>query len=318
MSNLFIGIDTSCYTTSICVADCNCKIIYENRKVLTVKKGKRGLRQSEAHFQHIANLPYMITDMKKHIDINDVTAVSYTDQPRYKEGSYMPVFTAGKAFAQTISTLLDVELYSFSHQEGHIRSGLYNQEDLLEKNEPFLCVHISGGTSEILKVTQIENRYITEVIGGALDISMGKLIDRIGVAMEIDFPCGKHIDDLSKKTTLNRKDRLPISVNEGYYNLSGIETKLLRKIETNNYNKSEISILILDVITRTLGKSLDNITKKFKLNKVLIVGGVASNTYLRDNLVSEINSTSKLIFSSKEHSTDNACGIALLGKDKYK
>ena len=147
---------------------------------------------------------------------------------------------------------------------------------------------------------------------------MGKLVDRVGVAMGLEFPAGKSMDELNKLYD-GKINKTSISVKDGFFNLSGIETKLVNQIKSQSYDKAEISTILLDTITRTLGKSISQILKmNAELSKVLIVGGVASNTYLRDNLIKNINEDCKLFFADKYLATDNACGIALLGKDKYK
>jgi len=148
-----LSIDTSNYTTSVAAVDADGNIVADERQLLKVDQGERGLRQSQALFQHIVALPELIkkvTDIihKKNLRI---CAVAASDRPRPVEGSYMPVFLAGDGYARVISDTLGVPLYEFSHQDGHIMSGIRSCEgyDLLEKE--FISVHLSGGTTEILK-----------------------------------------------------------------------------------------------------------------------------------------------------------------------
>ena len=106
----YVGIDTSAYTTSLAVIDEDNNIVLDLRKILKVKEGKKGLRQQEAVFQHINNLPHLIEEMVEKIDINRIDTVSCSSKPRDLEGSYMPVFIAGKGQAYILSKILKTEL----------------------------------------------------------------------------------------------------------------------------------------------------------------------------------------------------------------
>ena len=94
-----LGLHTSNYTTSVAITDESHNIICDERKLLKVKQGERGLRQSDALFQHIKNLPDLIKSATKNIDSGSIAAVSCSVAPRPIEGSYMPVFMASKSFA---------------------------------------------------------------------------------------------------------------------------------------------------------------------------------------------------------------------------
>ena len=139
MCKYFLGIDTSNYTTSVALVDENGNIISDKRKLLEVKKGSRGLRQSDAFFQHINNLPKLLTEAVANIDKRDIEAVAVSDRPRNVEGSYMPVFLAGIRFAETICGLLDIPIYRFSHQEGHIKAIEFSNRI----SDKFICFHLS-------------------------------------------------------------------------------------------------------------------------------------------------------------------------------
>ena len=95
---MFAGIDTSNYTTSVAVFDG--EHIIQNKKLLTVKKGERGLRQSDALFQHTVNLPVLISKLKSEIGDADIEAFGVSNRPRNIEGSYMPCFLAGESAAE--------------------------------------------------------------------------------------------------------------------------------------------------------------------------------------------------------------------------
>jgi len=300
--SLYLGIDTSNYTTSIAL--CGDETV-NLRKIIEIEEGQRGIRQSDGVFVHIKELPNLFS--KLDIDMKRIKAVGVSTKPRCQENSYMPVFVAGESFAKVIAKTLDVPLYNFSHQDGHIMAGIKssNAYELLEDN--FYAVHLSGGTTEIVKCKFAGKSFNPQIVGGTKDISAGQLIDRIGVKMGIKFPCGKEIDRISRET--DKILKLNVSVADGYMNMSGIETKLLNLTETEN--NAVIARSALCFIADSLNKALSQI----KPSKVLFVGGVASNSILREKLSQ--NMAYKTYFASTELSSDNAVGIAELTKLCY-
>ena len=306
---IFLGFDTSNYTTSV-AASCGDKEI-NIRKLLDVKTGERGLRQSDAVFQHMKQLPFLFSELTDNIDIKDVKAIGVSTRPRSIEGSYMPVFLQGEGYAKVCAKSLDVPLYTYSHQDGHIMAGIKSAGcfDLLEK--PFISVHLSGGTCEILKTEYNGKNFDVEIIGGTKDISAGQLIDRVGVKLGLAFPCGKEMEKISKAT--DNFVKLPINAEEEYINFSGIETKALSLVGKEKDDELIRGLFI--AISKAIAKVLENASKKYKMNDVLLCGGVISNSiikeYLQENLKLNIN------FASKEYSCDNACGISILTKMQY-
>ena len=295
-----LGIDTSNYTTSVALFDGDThKMI---RKILDVKEGMRGIRQSDGVFIHNHELPQMIADITEGIKID---AVGVSTKPRNVEGSYMPVFTVGSGYAKAISAVLGVKCYEFSHQDGHIMAGVYSSSayELLDRS--FLSVHISGGTTEILNTQFNGLRFDNEIIGGTLDISAGQLIDRIGVKMGLKFPCGKELEQLA--LTTEKTIKLPSSVRNSYVNLSGIETKLLNLIDSRD---CVIARTVFNYIAEVLKKIIINAQETTGVKKILIAGGVASNSIIRKEL--ENNFSDDIFFASIELSRDNAVGIAAL------
>ncbi|WP_432665214.1 O-sialoglycoprotein endopeptidase [Wukongibacter baidiensis] len=314
MSKYLLGIDTSCYTTSIAVVDEESRLVLEKRKILEVKKGNRGLRQSEAIFQHMKNFPDLYEEVCGEIDTKKIIKVCCSSKPRNLEGSYMPVFLSGVSFGRTIASSLNVSFEEYSHQEGHIEAARWSS-DVVTKNE-FIAVHISGGTTEILKVEENENRYECEIIGGTKDISAGQLVDRIGVMMGLGFPAGKELDKISEKG-IEGKIKLPVSTKDTYINFSGVETFTKRLVEEGNKSMSDIAKALFACISRSLYNVIYESSSKYKINKILIAGGVASNGFLRDNLYRELNAKGISVhFGKPEFCTDNAVGTALLGIHK--
>ncbi len=295
-----LGIDTSNYTTSASIYDGENYVL--KRKILDVGEGKRGIRQSDGVFIHNRELPQIISDITAK---TDVTVIGVSTRPRCVEGSYMPVFTVGQGYAKAISSVSGINLYEFSHQDGHIMAGIHSCGEYSLLDSPFISVHLSGGTTEILASSYNGYNFENEIIGGTLDISAGQLIDRIGVNMGLKFPCGIELEKLAKTTSDSVK--LPISIKDSHFNLSGVETKLLNGIgEENNVVARSVLIYIKDILV----KSICNAIITTGIRNVLFVGGVASNEIIRDGLEKELDAN--VFFASKELSSDNAVGLAIL------
>lgn len=303
MSRLYLGIDTSNYTTSISIVDQNGNIIEDLRRLLKVKEGERGLRQQEALFQHLKNLPELFEELK--CDTNDIRAVGVSTRPRPEEGSYMPVFLAGEGFGRTIARMLQIPILRFSHQEGHGACALMGNDRL----EKALLLHVSGGTTELVELIDGAHGLETSIIGGTLDISLGQLIDRIGVRLGLSFPCGKEMDSLSKVGKLIKLD-IKFDTKDGWLNLSGLENKFINEIEKGSRPEDICFTLFLTsakVCEAFFNYSLSNGV----FEKAILVGGVAENSVIRASLKDKFP-TEFLSFAKPGLSTDNAVGIAWL------
>ena len=299
---MILGFDTSNYTTSAAVY--SSEGIVNEKIMLSVKNGERGLRQSDAVFQHTVNLPLVLD----RLSFNAVEAVGVSDKPRNAQGSYMPCFLAGVSIATAISKALNTPLYKTSHQTGHILAALYSCGRLDLINECFIAFHLSGGTTEALLVSPDENEIIkAEIVSKSLDLKAGQAIDRTGVMLGYDFPCGKALDGLSQKSDAIFKYK-PSMIN-GDCSLSGVENKV--KVMLDNGEKQEdIAKFVLTCVSETVLSMLDWINKKQGSLPVVFSGGVSSNSLLRDR----INSKYEAYFASPEFSLDNAAGVAIYAK----
>ncbi len=306
---IYLGFDTSNYTTSVAAATDDGEI--NIRRILTVKHGERGLRQSDAVFQHLKELPKLFNELSKEIDMKKVSAVGVSTKPRNAEGSYMPVFLAGEGYARVCADSLGIPLFEFSHQDGHIMAGIKSCGCYELMDKPFISVHLSGGTCEILLSKYENKKFLSDIIGGTKDISAGQLIDRVGVAMGLEFPCGKELEKLALKT--DKEIKLPVNTDKSYINFSGIETKTLSLIGKENDNELARGVFLS--IAKAMTKTLDYCVNEYHTDDILIVGGVVSNSIIKDYLVNNLNA--KLHFASVDYSTDNACGIALLTRQCF-
>ena len=129
---MVLGFDTSNYTTSIAVYD---GVQGQNSsRLLDVRPGELGLRQSDALFAHVKRLPELADALFASVEHGSIDAIGVSTRPRAVEGSYMPCFLAGVATAQTMASALGVPCYAFSHQQGHIAAALWSSKIVLSNN----------------------------------------------------------------------------------------------------------------------------------------------------------------------------------------
>lgn len=313
MTDCFVGFDTSNYTTSMAVCDRNGKILANWKLPLSVGEGQRGLRQSDAVFAHVRNLP-VLTSKFQHALANEAwrpIGVGVSVCPRNAEHSYMPCFLAGKAAAYAFAAADGLPVCECSHQNGHIMAALHssqNEERL--KQAPFFAFHVSGGTTEVLLVQPQQADFGVQLIGGTRDLNAGQLIDRVGVAMGLPFPCGKQMEELA--TCYQGKIyRHPVCVREGYGSLSGAENIALRL--WNETGKAEaVAAFVFDFICRTLLQMGEQAEEQYGKMPMLFAGGVMSNQWMRGRLAERWDAS----FAEAEFSSDNAAGICLLCRAK--
>lgn len=308
-NKVFLGIDTSNYTTSLAAVSCEGEIIANLKAPLPVKEGERGLRQSDAVFAHVKNLPSLFSQLGEITHGTKIAAVGYSYAPRDCEGSYMPCFLSGEAVAYAVAFSAGVPIYKFSHQAGHVRAAVHSSGMQTDVGDEFIAFHVSGGTTEVLHVKVIEHGYDIERLGGTCDISAGQAIDRIGVSLGMSFPCGRELEAAALEFSGKIK-RTGISVNGLNCNLSGLEN-IAKRMQDSGSAKEEIAAFTLDFITRTLVKLTDAAIEMFPHSEVLYSGGVMSNSIIKNTLYAEGR-----YFAEPLLSADNAAGTALLCRDR--
>ena len=307
---LSMGIDTSNYKTSLAVVDSTGEVLYNYQEFLEVKHGERGLRQSEAFFQHVQKLPEAVEGAFAAEGIRgNIGAISVSTRPRPVEGSYMPVFTAGHGYAKALAAAMNIELQEFSHQEGHIEA-IRHYSPLADKS-PLICFHFSGGTTEALLLD--EQGKIT-IVGGTKDIAYGQVLDRVGVALGYPFPCGQRLDEIALSSSGHRSIFSTVKVKDGYVNLSGIETQAQRALE--HYSQSELVEDLFEKLCGSVAEMTIQLSNKYGINDFIYAGGVSCSTYMRHYLSEHMYKDLNIVFGRHEMSADNAIGTALLGGRK--
>ena len=313
MKNYFLGVDTSNYTTSLSLV-CDGQVVSSVRRLLPVKEGEKGIRQSDAVFHHTKALPELSKELFSSVNMSDgkLCAVGVSSKPRDAEGSYMPCFLSGYSYASGIAHSHNIPMYTFSHQSGHIAAAIYSSGKDFSFFDPlpFISFHVSGGTTEALYTAFNGETYLCKIVGGTNDASCGQIIDRAGVSMGLAFPCGKALDALSQNST----KKLPVMVShkDGFFSMSGLQNKA-EKFLGDDESKEDIAMFIFSSISRAIEKSSTHLREVYGNLPILYAGGVMSNSVIR----SKLSALSNVYFASPELSCDNACGTALLAFRKH-
>ncbi len=308
---IFLGIDTSNYTTSCAFCDSDGNVLKNIKILLPVNEGARGLRQSDAVFAHIKNIPLIAEKIKTDTDSYEILAIGHSAYPRDCEGSYMPCFLVGEAVSELISALNKVDNFKFSHQAGHIQASIYSSGAKIN-DEDFIAFHVSGGTTEILHVTLEGNAFKIDLLGGSSDLHVGQAIDRIGVKMGLKFPCGPEMERLAKENT-KEIPSYKLSIKNLSCNISGIENLAYRLYDETN-DKALVCAFVLDFVYKNIEKLTINVRELYPNAKIIFAGGVMSNLIIQSRLKEAFE---EVYFAMPEFSSDNSAGIALLTRRKY-
>lgn len=308
--SLFLGIDTSNYTTSVALFNSESGKMLQKKQLLPVKQGQLGLRQSDAVFHHTQQLHTLVEEISKQADLSKISAVGVSNRPRPVDGSYMPCFTVGENTARIISAVIKKPLLTFSHQEGHIAAALFSadRDDLFDKE--FIAFHISGGTTEAVLAKGSTSSFAVTEIAKTLDLNAGQAVDRVGLMLGLKFPCGSQLEQLALKNTEVLKPRPTLKGADCC--LSGLENQC-KKMLDNGEAKEKISAFCLAYIQSTLEKMTEKLLEKYGNLPVIFAGGVMSNSIIRNALTEKFNAT----FAKPEFSSDNAEGIAYLTYKKF-
>lgn len=310
---VFLGIDTSAYTTSLAAVDENFNILADERILLKVQPGKRGLRQSEALFLHIKNLPLLMARLDPQL-YSHAGALAVSTRPRNQENSYMPVFLAGTSLAQSLAAFAQVPIYKVSHQEGHIMAALHGSPELLDKPK-FLAVHFSGGTSDVLMVEHQRPGFLSITqLTSSEDIHAGQLVDRVGVAMGLAFPAGPALEELACQADDIEPVTIPTAITNQGFSFSGAETRAVQMLNSGTSHEA-VAAAILGVIAKTLEKVVRKYVEQLEIPDVLLAGGVMANGLIARRLQKRLQHPAvgaRLHFAAPSLSTDNGVGVAML------
>ena len=298
-----LGLDTSNYTTSAAVFDGQNG--WNEGRLLEVRPGELGLRQSDALFQHVKRLPELFSRLEQAGLLQNIEAVGASTRPRAVEGSYMPCFLAGASQGQSLAHTLGVPFFAHSHQQGHLAAAAWSAGRLDLLDRPFLAWHLSGGTTELLRVEPDGTSVRAEIVGGTSDISAGQLIDRTGVLLGLQFPAGKALDALYDQADACLDYR--VKLRELSFSLSGMENKV-KQLAAAGEKPANIARFTLDTVIGVVRRTTREAQSRWPGLPVLCSGGVASNRQLRGAL----EQGCQAIFAQPQYATDNAMGAAIL------
>ena len=195
---VYLGIDTSNYTTSTALFDSERwaegrPSVRMEKKLLPTAPGALGLRQSDAVFAHVQQLGGLAAQLFGK-EPPALAGVGVSIFPRRAEGSYMPCFLVGQRAELGFGA--GGAVYTFSHQEGHIAAALYSAGRLDLMKERFIAFHLSGGTTDALLVDRASlfSDYTGRPFAG---FKAGQAVDRVGLMLGLKFPCGPELTELA-------------------------------------------------------------------------------------------------------------------------
>ena len=370
---VYLGIDTSCYTTSVAIIDEAGALLGEARQILSVRPGRCGLQQSEMVFQHTRNLPRLMEEAMGQVigcvktgagsvanglaiadeastagasglaglavAGHELAAIGVSGYPRPLEGSYMPAFLAGLSVARSVAAVTGAQVEVISHQENHLEAGLWSAGG--PDVDRFLLLHASGGTTDVLLAERQQNgRYRITEVGGSMDLHAGQFVDRIGVALGLQFPTGPALEALAEKALARTAEvsasvseqsvasvseagagaapmvELPVSVRKLQVSLSGPCTAALRKLEAGA-EPAALALGVEHALAETFARVLRNGAQEYRVRDVLLVGGVGSNNYIRQHVerkLAKLRYPVRLWVPEGRFSCDNATGCAAFAR----
>ncbi len=309
-----LGLDTSNYMTSLAWYDTASGIITQKKMLLPVPEGQAGLRQSDAVFQHVRQLPELTEQLFAECGNLLPDAIGVSDAPRTVENSYMPCFLAGTGAARMLAAVLHVPLYRTSHQIGHILAALYSAHCISwldATGKPFLAFHVSGGTTDcVLCTPDSEHVLQIEQVSGSLDLKAGQAVDRVGLMLGLSFPCGPALEQLAAQS--NSSAHMQVRLKDGCCSLSGLQNQCEAMLKKNTA-PADIARYCLNSVSAVLRAMTTEAVKKCGDVPVLFAGGVLSDRLIQDQLR---NLPVKTAFAEPAFSSDNAAGTAIFAARK--
>ena len=303
---LYLGIDTSNYTTSTALYNAQTGEMRQEKQLLSVPGGALGLRQSDAVFAHVKNLGERM-ELLLAQNSGQACAVGASLAPCDTAGSYMPCFLVGKMAAQAVAAALAAQVYFFSHQAGHLAAAAYGAGRLDLLDSRFLAFHISGGTTQcLLAEPGTTDALRITLLAQSLDLQAGQAVDRVAGMLGLSFPGGAALEQLAQQSG---KCYSPKPTFKGMSPcLSGLENQCRDMLE-KGVPTPDIAAYCLDYLAVMLQTMTDMATSMHPGLPVLFSGGVMSNRRIRARIV---RSAPAALFAPPPYSADNAAGIAVL------
>lgn len=303
---LYLGIDTSNYTSSCAVYDAEKDCFDSKKQLLPVPDGQMGLRQSDAVFNHTKNLPALLGGLC-HVYAEHFKAISCSVAPRDCPESYMPCFLVGKGYADILSSALHTPQYCFSHQSGHIAAALWSSGQKQLIGHEFIAFHVSGGTTDVLLVRPDKEKvFDITMIAYSLDLKAGQAVDRVGGMLNLPFPAGMRLDALAAES--DREYKIKPYEKDGSCSFSGVQNRCKTMLE-HGESQCDIAKYCIDYIYAAIKTMTQCAIKKCGNLPLIYAGGVMSNSIISKKLKDDFGGS----FAEPYYSSDNAAGVAYLG-----
>ncbi len=314
-----LGIESSCDDTAAAVIK-NGSILSNVVATQSIHKEYGGVvpeLASRAHQQNIVPVVQLALQ-KANIDKKQLNAIAFTRGP-----GLMGSLLVGTSFAKSLAMGLEVPLIEVNHMQAHILAHFIKTDEQSIPTFPFLAMTISGGHTQIVKVTDY---FQMEVIGQTLDDAVGEAFDKSAKLLGLPYPGGPLIDQYAR---LGNPKAFPFpkpKVGPLDFSFSGLKTAVLYFIEKNSKdnpefvkeNLNDICASLQFTIVDYLMDKVKNAVKQTKIKTVAIGGGVSANSGIRKALQeTESNLGWKVHIPKFEYCTDNAAMIAIVGELKY-
>jgi len=318
--NIYIlGIESSCDDTSASIL-CNDRIlsnVVADQKIHAEYGGVVPELASRAHQQNIVPVVHQAME-KAGITKAQLNAVAFTKGP-----GLMGSLLVGTSFAKSLAYGLDIPLIDVNHMQAHILAHFIDEENHNKPPFPFLAMTISGGHTQIVKVT---NYFEMEVLGETIDDAVGEAYDKSGKILGLGYPAGPEIDRRAQLGNPKAYQFTKPKVDGLNFSFSGLKTNILyfiqREVKKNpnfiDENLNDICASIQYTIIGILMAKLKLAVKQTGIKHIAIGGGVSANSGIRKALKDAEQKYGWISYIPKfEYTTDNAAMIAIVGYLKY-
>jgi len=315
-----LGIESSCDDTAAAVIH-NGVILSNVVATQDIHKEYGGVvpeLASRAHQQNIVPVVQLAL-RKANIDKNQLKAIAFTRGP-----GLMGSLLVGTSFSKSLAMGLGIPLIDVNHMQAHILAHFIKEEEQSAPNFPFLALTISGGHTQIVKVS---NYFEMEVIGQTIDDAVGEAFDKSAKLLGLPYPGGPLIDKYAQKGNPKAFKFPKPKVRPLDFSFSGLKTAVLYFVERNvaknpnfiSENLEDICASLQFTIVDYLMDKLKNAVKETGINEVAIGGGVSANSGIRKALKNAEKELGWITHIPKfEYCTDNAAMISMVGELKFK
>ena len=322
MAEIILGIESSCDDTSAAVLRDGVLLsnVIASQQVHKDYGGVVPELASRAHEQNIVPVVSQAL-VKAGVTVEDLTAIAFTRGP-----GLLGSLLVGTSFAKALSLSLDVPMVMVNHLQGHILAPFIREEGVpvREPSFPFLCLLVSGGNSQIVRVNSPLD---FEILGQTIDDAVGEAFDKCAKMMGLGYPGGPVIDRLAKLGNPERFHFAMPNIPGLDYSFSGVKTSLLYRVrdemaldpEFLEKNKEDICASFQKTLIDILLKKLIRAARETGIREITIGGGVSANSGLRERIVAEGQKRHwNTYLPAFKFTTDNAAMIAIAGAFRYR